>query len=98
MADVHRGRVQAQGGGAEYAKAESVWRERWDAVLRELGEQGNWQTPWMTTNSNDGTPFRDGNPIFSAVCPERHLGVRVIQLEPADDPNELSFWTDTFGK
>jgi hypothetical protein len=42
--------------------------------------------------------MRDGNPIFSAIAPGRRLGVRVIQIEPADNPKELDVWTDTFAE
>ena len=47
---------------------------------------------------NDGTPFADGNPIFSAVAPDRRLGVRVIQVDPSEEPRELAVWTDTFAE
>ena len=83
---------------AKYAQAEAIWRERWDTVLRELGQQDQWQTPWINTVGNDGTPFRDGNPIFSAVCSARHLGVRVIQVEPVGDSHEFTSWIDTFAE
>lgn len=83
---------------AQYAQAEAIWRERWVAVLRDLGQQDQWQTPWINTTANDGTPFRDGNPIFSAVCSARQLGVRVIQVEPEGDLNEFTSWIDTFAE
>jgi hypothetical protein len=83
---------------AEYAQAETIWRERWESLLKDLDEQEGWKAPWVNTSSNDGTPFRDGNPIFSAISPSRRLGVRVIQVEPGDDPNELNAWTDVFGE
>ena len=82
----------------QYEQVEMIWRGQWDSLIRELGQEASWQTPWLNTRFNDGSPFRDGNPIFSAVCPSRHLGVRVIQVEPADDPNEFTAWTDTFAK
>jgi hypothetical protein len=82
----------------QYSQAEAIWRERWNAVLRELGQQDQWQTPWINTIANDGTPFRDGNPIFSAVCSARHLGVRVIQVEPEGDSSEFTSWIDTFAE
>lgn len=81
-----------------YHQAETLWRERWDELVRRVGQEQQWATPWLTTTFADGTPFADGNPIFSAVSPERRLGVRVIQVEPAEEPRELSFWTDTFAE
>jgi hypothetical protein len=80
----------------EYRRAEEFWRARWDELIRWSGQEGQWVTPWLTTTFADGTPFADGNPIFSAIAPQRRLGVRIIQVTPAEDPEELSFWTDTF--
>lgn len=83
----------------EYHHAESAWLQAWNLILGDIGQIDIWQTPWINTSANDGTPLRDGNPIFSAVCPYRLLGIRVIQLAPEDgDANELSAWTDTFGE
>lgn len=82
----------------EYGQAESLWQQRWQDLLRRVGQEGQWQTPWLDTAFANGTPCRDGNPIFSAVCPSRRLAVRVIQLELADDANEIHVWNDTFAE
>jgi hypothetical protein len=82
----------------EYRQAEALWRERWDELVRRLGQQPQWVTPWLTSTFADGTPFADGNPIFSAVAAGRRLGVRVIQVEPSEEPRELAVWTDTFAE
>jgi hypothetical protein len=82
----------------EYHQAEALWRARWDELVRRVGQERQWVTPWLTTTFADGTLIVAGNPIFSAVAPERRLGVRVIQVEPAEEPCELSFWTDTFAE
>jgi hypothetical protein len=82
----------------EYRQAETLWRERWEELVRRVGQGRQWVTPWLTTTFADGTPFADGNPIFSAVAPDRRLGVRVIQVEPAENPHELAVWTDTFAE
>jgi hypothetical protein len=82
----------------EYRQAEALWHERWDELVRRVGQERQWATPWLKTTFADGTPFADGNPIFSAVSSERRLGVRVIQLEPSEDRHELSFWTDIFAE
>jgi hypothetical protein len=81
----------------EYDKVASLWRGRWQQLITWAGQQQAWKDPWINNTFANGTPCLDANPIFSAVCPTRRLGVRVIQQEPADDPRELSFWTDTFG-
>jgi hypothetical protein len=82
---------------AEYAKAEAYWRRLWDGIARFTGQQYEWRTPWLQTAYADGTPFRDGDPIFSACSPNRGLGVRVIQYAPTSEETELDFWPDTVG-
>ncbi len=82
----------------EYAKAESLWRKHWNDLVRHAGQESLWQTPWLSTGFANGTPCRDGNPIFSAVSPSRRLGVRVIQVEPSDYPRVFEVWTDTFAR
>jgi hypothetical protein len=81
----------------EYAHAEAYWRTLWDRQARFLGQQSEWQKPWLQTAYADGTPFQDGDPIFSAWSPSRKLGVRVIQNEPQRQALELVFWTDVVG-
>lgn len=82
----------------EYGQAESLWQQRWQDLLSRVGQEGQWQTPWVNTHSANGTPCRDGNPIFSAVSPSRRLAVRIIQLEPTDDAKEFHVWKDTFAE
>jgi hypothetical protein len=81
----------------EYAQAEAYWRRLWDELARFLGQQQEWRHPWLQTAYADGTPFRDGDPIFSAWSPSRKLGVRVIQNEPQQQSLELNFWPDIVG-
>jgi hypothetical protein len=82
----------------EYAQAEALWCKHWDDLVHRLGQAWLWKTPWFNKAFANGTPCRDGNPIFSAVSPLQRLGVRIIQIEPADNPRELYVWTDTFAK
>jgi len=82
----------------QYEQAQALWHDRWQSLIRSDARHGLWMTPWLSTTFADGTPCHDGNPIFSAVCPSLHLGVRVIQLEPSGEPRELTFWIDTFGE
>jgi hypothetical protein len=81
---------------AEYDRAEAYWRELWDDLMRFTGQRG-WQYPWLQAAYADGTPFRDGDPIFSAWSPSRKIGVRVIQNEPRQQDPELVFWRDVVG-
>src|ERR1043165_437284 len=79
----------------EYALAERLWQRRWSELVGYTPEGRSWQSSWLTTTFADGTPIRDGNPIFSALSADRRLGIRVIQLEPSSEP-EFSFWIDKF--
>ena len=83
---------------AEYEAAERFWTSQWGDLVSRIGAQDLWETPWLNTRFADATPCRDGNPIFSAWCPSRHLGIRVIQLEASGNPREIQFWTGTFAK
>lgn len=80
----------------EYKQAEFLWQQHFQELLRRVCQEGQWQTPWANTNFANGTPCRDGNPIFSAISPSRRLAVRIIQFGPADDAEEFHFWKDTF--
>jgi hypothetical protein len=82
----------------EYKQAEMLWRARWGDLVHRVGQEWLWKTPWANTYSVNGTPIQDGNPIFSAISPRRRLGIRVIQLDPLDNPREIDAWTDTFAK
>src|SRR5207249_2151059 len=59
----------------EYRGAERFWEKIWQSLVDEAGVAEQWRHPWL------GAPFRDGNPIFSAVSPGRRRGVSVIQHE-----------------
>ncbi len=80
----------------EYAKAEAAWAEAWRDLMRHSRLAALWRSPWLSTTFADGSPCRDGNPIFSAFAPDRALGVRVVQLPPDDGAEELTYWTDYF--
>ena len=80
----------------EYKKAQSLWQSRWEELVEAARQKRRWESPWLHTTFADGTPCRDGNPIFSAINRKDGLGIRVIQQEPVKDPNELSHWTDKF--
>ena len=74
----------------EYTRAESFWKQRWEQLMEEVGQGGSWRTPWFNTTFVNGTPFRDGNPIFSAVCPDRprkkSVSTPVVATEPLRMP------------
>lgn len=82
----------------EHEQAASLWRECWDDLLRRVGQEQLWEAPWVNTSFVNGTAMQDGNPIFSAISSRRKIAVRVIQLEPSDNPHEIYAWTDTFAE
>lgn len=82
----------------EYESTESLWRAKWQELIKWIGQEQLWTSPWINTKFANGTPFRDGNPIFSAVCFSRSLGIRVIQHESSENARELVFWIDTFAE
>ncbi len=82
----------------EYDRAQALWAEKWEELVRDAGQAGTWESPFYAATFVDGTACRDGNPIFSAADPVRRIGVRVIQFEPAEETGELVSWRNTFAK
>jgi hypothetical protein len=83
----------------EYALSKRYWQELFRSITHEAGVSDSWRDPWLNMTFVDGTSFADGNPIFSALSPNRKLGVRIIQLDPAnpgEDPS-WSSWIGVFG-
>lgn len=80
----------------EYEQSEAFWSDRWSDLLGRVPRPAAWQTPWLNTAFANGSPIRDGNPIFSAIDPGRRLCVRVIQLDPTEVDDGVRSWTDTF--
>jgi len=62
----------------EYVLLENWWRRLADNILTARGER-QWE-PWFSHCYLNGKPFRDGNPIFSAVSPDGARAVRIIQV------------------
>src|SRR4051812_33930760 len=80
----------------QYRDAETKWRGAWESLMLSQGGKEEWQVPWINNAFADGTPVLDGNPIFSAVCHDRNLAIRVIQEDPMIYGHERSFWLDAF--
>lgn len=56
----------------------------WSTLFKDLmDEKGYAWAPYMKNQFGDGTPIRDGNPIFNAFVPETGRAVRIIQHPPA---------------
>ncbi len=82
----------------EYRQAEILWNEQWRKLIAQVGQEHLWTTPWINTTFANGTPWLDGNPVFSAICPSGRRGIRIIQQEPSEAEIELNSWTDTFAQ
>jgi len=82
---------------ADYAAAEQFWKKLWREVVGTTPLAGPWHEPWLTTIYLEGTPFPDGDPIFSAISQDHRLGLRVIQHEPAGHDVDFHPWETTFG-
>ena len=83
----------------QYAEAEKFWRDAWSRIARRTDQDKQWKVPWFEPRFVNGTPFLDGNPIFTAVDRSRRLAVRIIQMPyAADGEPDLIHWTNTFGK
>jgi hypothetical protein len=82
----------------DYDQAADCWKRVWAQVTARAAGGELWSMPWIDNSFANGTPCRDGNPIFSAVCHSRRRAIRVIQLDPSLDQNQFSFWSDTFAK
>lgn len=81
----------------EYERAVDYWIDLWGRLDPPARCFNDWSQPWLTVTFADGTPMRDGNPIFSAHSPRLRKGLRVIQHEPTSHDLEFQFWLDTFG-
>jgi hypothetical protein len=81
----------------QYDAAEKLWQQRWTDLVRHRGQEKIWHSPWINACFADGSKTRDGNPIFSAICPSRRLAVRIVQVEPSAR-QAFRLWTDIFAK
>jgi hypothetical protein len=77
----------------EYFAVESHWENLWKTQIDPHGSHRDW-TRWVNTNFADGTPFMDGNPVFSRISLRDRRSVRVIQNEPNAQSLALSFWLE----
>ena len=81
----------------QYAKAEKLWVKTWLALIEQLGQEKQWEVPWFEPRFANGEPFRDGNPIFTAIDRSRGLVVRIIQMpHAAEGEPDLISWNNKF--
>lgn len=75
----------------DYVEAETVWQTLWIS----LPQQNAWRTPWLNTVFADGTPFMDGDPIFSAISNSGQRAVKIIQQAPDYGASHFEHWLET---
>jgi hypothetical protein len=73
----------------ESAVLEDCLKEFFLRSLAQTGaEPGDWTIPFFTTSFADGTPFCDGNPVFSAANENKKVLLRVVLDDQAAEPFE----------
>jgi len=77
---------------SEYAGAESHWRDQWNSISEFERTVKGWKAGWFPPQ-----PFKDANPIFSAVSEKDRKGLRIVQYESTSSNVEFDFWLDSFG-
>ncbi|MEM1214777.1 MAG: hypothetical protein AAGJ82_03785 [Bacteroidota bacterium] len=73
-----------------YNLAKAYWGRLLNSVLEE---QGYSHTPYINQLQGAKKEY-DGNPIFSAYIPEASRAIRVIQVDPKEEGDDLSAWID----
>jgi len=79
-----------------YHLNQTFWKKE---IQKALGKDYLTLKPWVNDTFNNGRPFYDGNPIFSARL-SSNKALRIVQEEPESPTVEFGFWTQktTFGK
>ena len=73
-----------------YNLAQASWNRLLSSLLRE---HGYTYTPYINQMQN-GEKEYDGNPIFSAFIPEIERAIRIIQVAPDEEGDDISAWID----
>ena len=74
-----------------YNLAQSFWRRQLENLLKPYGYS---HRPYLNTIQNNGQKEYDGNPIFNAYIPEISRAIRIIQVSPDEEGDEISAWLD----
>lgn len=76
--------------------AAQLWEELWASVCTSA----DWQTGWLNTAAQDGTPFADGDGdgdgILSAINRSESKALKVVQ-RPLVESKEVHTWSTWFG-
>lgn len=65
----------------------------WDKVVKSLLQTVNYTfAEYIATDDGYGNEFYDGNPIYNFMIDSLNKGVRIIQEEPEENPNQFTAW------
>lgn len=73
-----------------YNLAQGAWGRLLDSILKA---HGYTHKPYINQFQN-GKKEYDGNPIFSAFIPEIKRAIRIIQVSPDEEGQDISAWID----
>ena len=80
---------------AVYDAAVAFWRDSFKPILEKAPRV--WKDSWLATSGCNGTPFRDGDPMYSAVALDKSRGIRVRQDAQGQEPG-AAVWIYRYGK
>jgi hypothetical protein len=80
----------------EYRASEHFWQDLCENILIKKEQKKQWK-PWLNVHYVDGTPFLNGNPIYSLISPDGKKGICIIQEEPSRKKIRITAWMDRFG-
>ena len=73
-----------------YNLAQASWRRLLNSLLKDFGYT---HAPYLN-DLVDGKKEYDGNPIFNAYIPEIKRAIRIIQVSPQEEGEDISAWID----
>lgn len=73
-----------------YNLAQGAWKRLLNKVLKDFGYTS---IPYLNALQN-GKKEYDGNPIFNAYIPEIKRAIRIIQVSPKEEGDDISAWID----
>lgn len=69
-------------------------RNHWKSILGQVHRDFLAVSPATVDKFRDSSPFRDGNPIFSARFNSLNKLIRIVQERPENSDVELSAWIE----
>ncbi|KAA3622601.1 MAG: hypothetical protein DWQ02_25760 [Bacteroidetes bacterium] len=67
----------------------------WNRLFIRLGEKYDFKySSYLNPYDSSGRKEYDGNPIFNAFIPKIKKAVRIIQVSPGENVNDISAWID----